>query len=103
MAAEDGPRIEVRLEQMRQRRKITMAELARRVGITEPNLYALRRGSKKAIRFPTLAMLCQELDCTVGELLVYIPGPPAQQAAPRDSGTTETGEQQLEQYIEAIG
>ncbi|GAB4590170.1 helix-turn-helix domain-containing protein [Nocardia sp. IFM 10818] len=65
--------IEVDLERLRQRRGITMAELSRRVGISEANLYALRRGDKRGIRFPALSKLCAVLECTPGELLLYRP------------------------------
>ncbi|WP_280426448.1 helix-turn-helix domain-containing protein [Nocardia carnea] len=73
MPPESIHHIQVRLEQIRERRGISMAELARRVDITEANLYTLRRGDARAIRFPTLSRLCEVLECTPGELLVYDP------------------------------
>ncbi|WP_216916180.1 helix-turn-helix domain-containing protein [Nocardia noduli] len=74
MPPEDSHRIRVRLEEVRGARGISMAELARQVGITEANLYTLKRQDARAIRFSTLAKLCEVLQCTPGDLLVYEPG-----------------------------
>ncbi|OSY36362.1 hypothetical protein BG845_05439 [Pseudonocardia autotrophica] len=50
---------------------MTVTELARRVGITHANLSVLKNGHARAIRFSTLAALCEELDCQPGDLMAY--------------------------------
>ena len=55
------------------RRKMGVAELAERVGITPVNISVLKNGRAKAIRFSTLEALCRELDCTPGDILRYEP------------------------------
>ncbi len=62
-------RIVVRLDVMLARRKVRARELAERIGITEANLSLLRTGKVKGVRFDTLALLCEALDCTPGDLL----------------------------------
>ncbi|MFD5974054.1 helix-turn-helix domain-containing protein [Streptomyces bacillaris] len=51
------------------RRKMSVGELADRVGITPANLAVLKSGRAKAVRFATLAALCEVLDCRPGDLL----------------------------------
>ena len=67
--------IRVRLDQLLMQRRMSLAELADRVGITAANLDVLKSGQARAVRFATLAALCRELDCAPGDLLVYEPGP----------------------------
>jgi putative transcriptional regulator len=52
-------------------RKISLTELADRVGITMANLSLLKTGKVRAVRFSTLEALCRELDCQPGDLLEY--------------------------------
>jgi putative transcriptional regulator len=54
-------------------RKISLTELAGRVGITMANLSLLKNEKVRAIRFSTLEALCRELDCQPGDLLEYQP------------------------------
>ncbi|NNC47204.1 MAG: helix-turn-helix transcriptional regulator [Sphingomonas sp.] len=61
--------IEVKLEDMLHERRMTMTELAERVGITLANLSILKTGKAKAVRFSTLDAICRELDCQPGDLL----------------------------------
>ena len=61
----------VRLDVIMARRKISLGELAERVGITQANLSILKTGKAKAIRFSTLAALCKELDCQPGDIIEY--------------------------------
>ena len=63
--------IVVDLDVMMARRKITLGELAGKVGITNANMSILKTGKAKAIRFSTLEQLCQALDCQPGDLLRY--------------------------------
>ncbi|MEE1619401.1 helix-turn-helix transcriptional regulator [Brachybacterium sp. J144] len=55
------------------RRRMTVGELAERVGITPANLAVLKNGRARAVRFTTLAALCEALDCQVGDLLRHEP------------------------------
>ena len=61
--------IEVKLDDMLHERRMTMTELAERVGITLANLSILKTGKAKAVRFSTLDAICRELDCQPGDLL----------------------------------
>jgi putative transcriptional regulator len=61
----------VRLDVMLALRKMRAKDLAERIGITEANLSLLRTGKVKGVRFDTLAKLCEELNCTPGELLDF--------------------------------
>ena len=67
--------IRVRLDQILMQRRMSLAELADRVGISPANLDILKTGQARAVRFATLVALCRELDCQPGDLLVYEPGP----------------------------
>ena len=66
--------VRVMLDQMLVRRRMSLSELADRVGLTVANLNILKSGRARAIRISTLDGLCRELDCTPGELLAYEPG-----------------------------
>jgi putative transcriptional regulator len=63
----------VQLDVVLARRKMSLTELSERVGITLANLSILKSGKGKAIRFSTLAALCQALTCQPGDLLEYVP------------------------------
>lgn len=63
--------IEVNLDVMMAKRKISLNELSDRVGLTLANLSILKTGKAKAIRFSTLEAICKALDCQPGDLLVY--------------------------------
>ena len=62
--------IVVNLDIMMARRKMTLNELAERIGITPANLSILK-GKAKAIRFSTLEAICQVLECQPGDLLEH--------------------------------
>ena len=72
-AASAGTPIAVRLDDLLADRGMTLTELAERVGITIVNLSILKNGRARAIRFTTLAGLCQVLGCQPGDLLSYQP------------------------------
>ncbi len=61
----------VRIDVMLAKRKMSVTELAERVGITMANLSILKNGRAKAIKFSTLMKLCEALDCQPGDLLEY--------------------------------
>lgn len=67
--------IRVQLDKLLVERRMSLTELADRVGVTLANLSILKTGKARAVRFSTLEALCRELDCQPGELLVYVPGP----------------------------
>ena len=52
-------------------RKMSVGELANRVGITLANMSILKTGKAKAIKLATLAKLCEVLDCQPGDILEY--------------------------------
>ena len=64
--------IEINLDIMMAKRKISLKELSERVGITEANLSILKNNKAKAIRFSTLEALCEALECQPGDLMVYV-------------------------------
>ena len=67
--------IRVNLDRMLLERRMSLTELADRVGVTLANLSILKTGKARAVRFTTLDALCRELDCQPGDLLSYEPGP----------------------------
>ncbi|WP_299427529.1 helix-turn-helix transcriptional regulator [uncultured Meiothermus sp.] len=67
--------IEVNLDGLLLKRKMSLTELSDQVGITLSNLSILKTGKAKAIRFSTLIALCRALDCQPGDLLQYTPEP----------------------------
>ena len=64
-------RIIVNLDVMMARRKMSLSELAERVGLTQANLSILKTGKAKAVRFSTLEAICRELECQPGDILEY--------------------------------
>lgn len=65
--------IEVNLDIELVRRRMTLTELAERVGITPVNLSILKNNRAKAVRFATLDAICRELGCLPGDILSYVP------------------------------
>ncbi len=63
--------IVVNLDVMMAKRKMSLNELSGKVGLTLSNLSILKTGKAKAIRFSTLALICEALDCQPGDLLEY--------------------------------
>ena len=63
--------IEVDLDVMLAKRKMSMTELSEKVGITMANLSILKTGKAKAIRFSTLEAICEALDCQPGDILSF--------------------------------
>jgi len=61
----------VNLDVMMARRKMSLTELAEKVGLTMANLSILKTGKAKAIRFSTLEAICQVLDCKPGDILDF--------------------------------
>lgn len=61
----------LRLDRVMADRKISLNELAEKVGISNVNLSNLKTGKVKAIRFSTLEAICEVLDCQPGDILEY--------------------------------
>lgn len=59
------------IDVMLARRKMSVTELAERVGITLANISVLKNGKAKALKISTLAKLCAALDCQPGDILEY--------------------------------
>ena len=53
-------------------RKMSLNELAARVGISNVNLSKIKNNKVAAVRFSTLAAICEALDCGVGDILEYV-------------------------------
>jgi putative transcriptional regulator len=69
----DPAAIRIRLDELLSRRSMTLTQLSDAVGITVVNLSILKNGRARAIRFSTLAALCDALGCQPGDLLAYEP------------------------------
>ena len=63
--------ITINLDVMLAKRKMSVTELAEKVGITMANLSILKNDKARAIRFSTLEAICKALDCQPGDLLEY--------------------------------
>ena len=63
--------IEVNLDVVLAKRKMSMTELSEKVGITMANLSILKTGKAKAVRFSTLESICKVLDCQPGDILTF--------------------------------
>ena len=61
----------VKLDDLLYARRMTLTDLADKVGITLANLSILKTGKAKAIRFSTLAAICEALDCQPGDILAF--------------------------------
>ena len=62
----------VKLDDLLHARRMTLTELAERVGITIVNLSILKTGKARAIRFSTLEAICAALSCQPGEILEFV-------------------------------
>lgn len=65
--------IVVKLDDVLYARRMTLTELAERVGITIVNLSILKTGKARAIRFSTLDSICTALSCQPGDILEFLP------------------------------
>jgi putative transcriptional regulator len=78
--------IVVKLDDMLYARRMTLTDLADRMGITLANLSILKTGKARAVRFSTLEAICEVLQCQPGDLLEYAPSAVADEAtAPAQS------------------
>lgn len=73
--------IKLNLDRVMFERKVSLTELADRIGITLANLSILKTNKARAIRFTTLDALCRALNCQPGDLIEFVPG----EAEPEDT------------------
>lgn len=73
-------KIVLRLDRMMTERKISLGDLAEKVGISNVNLSKIKTGKVTAIRFSTLSAICEALSCQPGDILEY------DAATPGDNG-----------------
>ena len=71
----------VKLDDVLHARRMTLTELAERVGITIVNLSILKTGKARAIRFSTLDAICTGLSCQPGDILEFLPETAAHEQA----------------------
>ena len=64
--------IQINLDVMMAKRKMSLNELSDKVGITLANLSVLKNNKAKAIRFSTLDAICKALDCTVEDISEFV-------------------------------
>jgi putative transcriptional regulator len=76
--------IRVRLDDLLYERRMTLTELAERVGITIVNLSILKTGKARAVRFSTLEAICAALSCQPGDILEFDPEVAGDQASTDD-------------------
>lgn len=62
----------VKLDEILSEKKMSVTELAEKVGITIANISILKNNKARAIRFTTLDAICKALDCQPGDILEYI-------------------------------
>jgi putative transcriptional regulator len=82
--------IVVDVDVMLAKRKMAVGTLAERVGITPANLAVLKNGRAKAVRFTTLAALCEVLECQPGDLLRWEREETEQPEEPEGAGDVVT-------------
>ena len=67
-------KIVLHLDRMMVERKMSLNDLAEKVGISNVNLSKIKNNKVTAVRFQTLAAICDALQCSVGDILEYVPG-----------------------------
>ena len=74
--------IDIRLDHVLLDRRMTLTELADRVGFSVANLSFLSTGNERGLRLATLDAICRELDCQPGDLLTHVPDDASGHARP---------------------
>ena len=82
----------VKLDDVLYARRMTLTELAERVGMTLANLSILKTGKARAIRFSTLDAICQALACQPGDILRFEPEPAGAKPSQGAGGSEESDE-----------
>jgi putative transcriptional regulator len=83
--------IAVKLDDLLYARRMTLTDLADRVGMTLANLSILKTGKARAIRFSTLDAICQALSCQPGDILRFEPEQPEREPSLAATKQNETG------------
>ena len=65
--------IQINLDMVLVKKKMSLTELSNRIGISMTNLSLLKTGKVKGIRFSTLEAICKELECQPGDILEHLP------------------------------
>ena len=65
--------IQVNLDVMLAKRKMSLTELSGRIGLSLTGLSLFKTGKLKGVRFTSLGAICRELNCQPGDILEYIP------------------------------
>ncbi len=95
--------IVVKLDDMLHARRMTLTELADRIGITLANLSILKTGKARAVRFSTLEAICDVMQCQPGDLLEYAPSSVAEEAAVADHATASSAARRpLKRRLDAV-
>lgn len=63
--------ININIDVMLAKRKMSVTELSEKVGITMANISVLKNGKARAIRFSTLDAICKALDCQPGDIIEF--------------------------------
>lgn len=77
-----GPAILCHLDRLLAEKQMTLTDLSARVGISLANLSILKNDRAQAVRFSTLAAVCEVLQCEVGDLLTTARDAPREQSSP---------------------
>ncbi|MDO5503412.1 MAG: helix-turn-helix transcriptional regulator [Actinomycetia bacterium] len=85
---QDSHRIQCHLDELLERRGMTLTQLAEDVGVTVVNLSVLKNDRAKAVRFSTLTAICEVLQCDVGDVLSIAPDTDGDADRDTDGGTT---------------
>lgn len=75
----------LRLDRVMADRKMSLNELSAKVGVSNVNLSKLKTGKVSAIRFSTLAGICETLHCQPGDILKYVESPSEEASAQQES------------------
>jgi putative transcriptional regulator len=95
--------IVVKLDDMLHARRMTLTELAERIGIALANLSILKTGKARAVRFSTLEAICDVMQCQPGDLLEYAPSSVAEEAAVADQATASSAARRpLKRRVDAV-
>lgn len=78
----------INIDVMLAKRKMSVTELAEKVGITMANISVLKNGKAKAIRLSTLEAICKALQCQPGDILEYSPDLTPVAGVPSSAGGT---------------
>jgi len=85
--------IDVKLDLVMVKKRMSLTELSARIGISMTNLSLLKTGKVKGVRFSTLDALCRELDCQPGDILEYMPTAADRRDGAANSGTKEASDE----------